>query len=88
MSQPGYLPPYFHNPDYAQQEYYQELFNRTIASWFNVSLGFQQPIFTNAEVAIIVGLASPPPLGTHWYNSDLDKMQFLGASGVQTITSV
>lgn len=83
------LPQYFSNPDYTEQEYYQELFNRILTQWFSGSMGFFQPTFDNAQVAVLVALAVPPVAGTHWYNSDLDKMQFMGAANtVQTITSV
>lgn len=47
--------------------------------------GVNVPTFTNADVgALPTNLA----LGTMWYNSDLDKLQFKGAGGIQTITSV
>ncbi len=79
------LPQYFHNPDYKQQEYYQELLNRMLRDWLNINAGFLLPTFTNAEIAVI----SPtfPPVRI-WYNSNLDKLQFIGSSGIQTITSV
>lgn len=83
------LPQYFSNSSYEAQEFYQELFNRIITQWFNGNNGFFQPTFTNAEVAVLVALPTPLLAGTHWYNSDLDKMQFMGAGNtVQTITSV
>lgn len=79
------LPQYAANPDYAAQEYYQQLLSAILLQWFN-SDGFFQPTLTNAQAAAVFALS--PPLGTHWYNSDLDKMQFVGASAIQTITSV
>lgn len=82
------LPQYATNPDYSAQEYYQELFNRILTTWFNND-GFSQPVLTNAQVAVIVSINEPTYLGKHWYNSDLDKMQFMSAANtVQTITSV
>lgn len=79
------LPQYFHNPEYRMQEYYQELLNRMLNDWFNVNTGFLLPTFSNAEIAAIA--ATYPPVRI-WYNSDLDKLQFVGSSGIQTITSV
>jgi len=87
MSGMLYIPPYQQNVDYFQQEHYQQLLNTILSTWFNAT-GFYQPTLTNAEVTALLLLPSPPPVGTHWYNSDLDKMQFIGASAVQTITSV
>ncbi len=81
------LPNYAANPDYAAQEYYQELLNAILTRWFSRD-GFYQPILTNAQAAAVFALSPRPPLGTHWYNSDLDKMQFVGAAAIQTITSV
>lgn len=87
MSGALYIPRYAANPDYAEQEYYQQLLNTILTMWFNPN-GFAQPILTNAQVAIILADGTIPA-GTHWYNSDLDKMQFIGAGNVaQTITSV
>ncbi len=83
----AYIPVYAENSDYTSQEYYQVLLNTTLALWFNPN-GFFQPTLTNAQVAIIVA-AGTILAGTHWYNSDLNKMQFMGASNtVQTVTSV
>lgn len=88
MSGLTYLPQYNNDPNYANQEFYQELFNRILRDWFNNN-GFSQPILTDAQVATIVSLNNPLFLGKHWYNSDQDKMQFMGASNtVQQITSV
>ena len=78
------LPQYAANTDYSAQEYYQQLLNAILLQWFNAD-GFFQPTLTTAQAVAIFAL-SPPP-GTHWYNSDLDKMQFVGRYGIQTITS-
>jgi len=85
MSVALYIPPYAANADYASQEYYQELLNTILTLWFNPN-GFAQPILTNSQVAIILA-AGTMPIGTHWFNSDIDAEQFLGNSGVQTVTS-
>jgi hypothetical protein len=46
--------------------------------------GLNVPSFTSTEV---VAFSPTPTIGTIWYNSSLDKLQFQGASAVQTITS-
>lgn len=83
------LPQYFNNPDYKAQEFYQELLNRILRSWFSPSNGFFLPPLTNAEVAILLALTpavEPPRI---WFNSDLGKAQLLVAAGtIETITSV
>ncbi len=82
------LPQYLQNPDYAWQEPYQGLLNLALTSWFNSS-GFWQPTLTNAQVAQLMAQTPPLPNGTHWLNSDKNKMEFVGSDGiVQTITSV
>jgi hypothetical protein len=76
-------------PTYIMQdpqslEYYNQELNQTLRD--NLSNdGFVPPTLTNAEAAVI---ATFMPVGTFWYNSDLDKMQFLGSLAIQTITSV
>jgi hypothetical protein len=83
------LPPYFHNPDYAAQEYYQELFNRILSNWFRTDIGFFLPTLTNAQVVTLTGLTPAVQPGRIWFNSDLGKAQILVAVGtVETITSV
>ncbi len=47
--------------------------------------GLNTPSFTASEIATF---PSDLPSGTIWYNSTLDKLQFQGASAIQTITSV
>lgn len=81
------LPQYLRNPKYEQQEGYQELFNLILTQWFNSS-GFFQPTLTNAQVVTLLAMVPPPLVGTHWYNSNLDKLQFIAAGNVvQTVTS-
>lgn len=46
--------------------------------------GINPPAYTTAQITEI---SSSVPLGTMWYNSTLDKLQFKGASAIQTITS-
>jgi len=88
MADNNELPQYFRDVDYRDQETYQERLNQQLFDWFN-SDGFSQPVLTNAQVAVIVALNKAEYLGKHWYNSDLDKMQFLGAGNTtQVITSV
>ena len=81
------LPQYRRDSDYTNQEGYQELLSLILTSWFN-SAGFFQPTLTNLQVT---QLTTPPaflPIGTHWFNSDLNLMQFVGNLGViQKITS-
>lgn len=77
-------------PSYIQQknmENYNEEFNQTLRNWFSSS-GFFQPILNNTQVSELLTLIPAPANGTHWLNSDLNKMQFIDATGVvQTITS-
>ncbi len=82
------LPQYRADSDYTNQERYQELLNLILSQWFN-SDGFFNPTLTNAQVTQVLAATPAPVVGTMWYNSDLDKMQFVGAGNVaQTITSV
>lgn len=82
------LPQYAANPDYAQQEYYQELLNTILLQWFN-SDGFFLPSLTNAEVATLIATTPAIQPCRIWFNSDLGKAQLLVATGtVETITSV
>lgn len=46
--------------------------------------GVNVPSFTTVEVA---AFPSNVVIGTIWYNSNLDKLQFKGAAAIQTITS-
>jgi hypothetical protein len=88
MTTPVDLPQYLNYDDEATERRYQELLNLILTQWFN-SNGFFQPTLTNAQVTAILAMTPAPLVGTHWYNSDLDKMQFIGAGNVaQTITSV
>jgi hypothetical protein len=77
-------------PNYIQQknmENYNEEFNQTLRNWFSSS-GFYQPMLNNTQVSELLALIPAPANGTHWLNSDLNKMQFIDATGVvQTITS-
>lgn len=81
------LPQYREDPLYVNQEGYQRQLNLILTQWFN-SNGFFNPTLTNAQVALLMAMTPAPLIGTRWYNSDLDKEQFVGAMGVQTITSV
>ena len=82
------LPQYIQVDRIEDQQIYFELLSLILTQWFN-SNGFFQPTLTNAQVTEILALTPAPTVGTHWYNSDLDKMQFVGAGNtVQTITSV
>lgn len=81
------LPQYRRDIEYKDQEGYHELFNLILTQWFN-SNGFFNPTLTNAQVVALLALPQPPLKGTMWYNSDLDKLQFVGAGNVaQTVTS-
>jgi hypothetical protein len=80
------LPQYATNADYTQQEYYQQELNTRLLQWFNAN-GFANATLTQAQVQAVLTLPNPPPIGTRWYNITLDKEQFIGAKGVQTITS-
>lgn len=52
-------------------------------------IGINPPSFTTAQITAINSISpSIIPVGTIWYNSTLDKLQFKGASGIQQITSV
>jgi hypothetical protein len=53
-------------------------------------IGLNPPSFTTAEINLIAAnLAGNPqvPVGAIFMNITLNKLQFLGASGIQTITS-
>ena len=64
-----------------------QLLNLTLTTWFNSS-GFYQPTLTNAQVTQLMAQTPPLPSGTHWLNSDANKMQFVDFTGiVRTITS-
>lgn len=52
-------------------------------------LGINPPSFTTAQINAIYAVSpSIVPVGTIWYNSTTDQLQFKGASAIQTITSV
>jgi hypothetical protein len=56
-----------------------------------VIIGINPPSFTTEQINIIAANISPNPpvpVGTIWFNSTMNKLQFLGSIGVQTITSV
>lgn len=88
------LPQYNRDPNYENQESYQELLSLVLTAWFS-SNGFFQPTLTDVQVNQLMGISPPlpdgvPPLpnGTHWLNSTVNKMQFVDSTGiVQTITS-
>ena len=89
MSGLANLPQYRADPNYANQEYYQELFNLLLTTWLSSS-GFQIPNLTSAEIADLLAMPIPPPAGTLVYNVSLDALQFVGGKvpiAMQTITS-
>lgn len=56
-------------------------------------LGINPPSFTTAQINVLFTATdfngnALLPVGTLWYDSDIDKLKFKGASGVQIITSV
>lgn len=60
----------------------------TVVDKGNVTInGINPPSFTTTQINTFFNDASIP-IGTLWYNSNMDKLQFKGASAVQTITSV
>lgn len=64
------------------------LYNDQLFQFLNTVLtpyGVSPPSFTNTEV---LAFPSTIQVGTIWYNSTLDKLQFKGSAAVQTITSV
>jgi uncharacterized lipoprotein YajG len=67
----------------ANQENYHELFNQTMQNGLGNN-GWTVPQQNTANITV---LASVMPLGTIWYNMDINKLQVLTATGVQTITS-
>ena len=85
------LPP-FYNFKYVEKDGNMTsdsyLFNDQTFQVLNSTItlyGVVFPSFTTAQVtAFPVGIT----IGTTWYNSTLDALQFQGASAVQTITSV
>ena len=92
MSGFNQLPPYFHNDDYAKQQFYHELFNRTLRDWFRTDIGFFLPGLTDANIADIFSLTTVPTQRV-WINIDsssaaYNKIQFIDSLGVlQTVTS-
>ncbi len=82
------LPTYLDDDSEDVRRVYHQQLNLILLQWFN-SNGFFNPTLTNAQVVAILAMTPAPVVGTMWYNSDLDKMQFVGAGNVaQTITSV
>jgi hypothetical protein len=78
------LPAYIKN---SNQENYNEEFNQTLRQWFN-SNGLLLPSLTSTQVTALLALSVPTPAGTMWYNSTLNKLQFVGAGNTtQVITS-
>lgn len=79
--------PPFALPIYIDEQNYENFnneLNQTLREWFNWD-GFLAPSLDAGQVTII---SAYKPIGTFWYNSTLDKLQFLGSGGVQTVTSV
>jgi hypothetical protein len=71
------------------QENYNEELNQNLNDNFSDNGWTGPPSLTTAQIMQLV--TGPPilPVPTFWYNSTLDKLQFLGSGGlVQTITSV
>jgi hypothetical protein len=67
---------------------YNTELNETLRQWFS-SAGFVMPTLTNVQVTQLLTSTFPPSAGTFWYNSDLNKMQFVGAGNTtQVVTSV
>lgn len=85
------IPTYIKQHD---QEYYNQELNQTLNENFSDNGWTGPPSLTTAQITALI--AGPPALPfasvnnppTLWYNSDLDKLQFLGAAAVQTVTSV
>ncbi len=85
---PTNLPKYIRHGNDADIENYHELLNLILTLWLN-SNGFQMPQLTATQVTALTALADSTNLARVWYNSTLDKLQFMGASNtVHTITSV
>lgn len=60
----------------------------TIINQGNVTVnGLNPPSFTTAQINALF-LLDTVPVGTIWYDSDMDVLKFKGAAAVQTITSV
>ena len=81
------LPQFILNGEFQDQTPYFELQELILTQWLS-SNGFQIPSLTTVEITALLALTKPPIVGTLWYNSTLDKLQFLGSSAVQTVTSV
>lgn len=85
------LPPFYDMPvteknDKFSSEYY--LYNDQTFQVLNSRItlfGVNVPSFTTAQVT---AFPTNVAIGTIWYNSTLDKLQFRGSAAVQTITSV
>ena len=83
------LPQFIKGTDegFQAQEPYFELMSLILTSWFNNSF-FYQPNLTNAQETLLLALPIQPPLGAHWFNTDLAKMRLLTAPGtIETVTS-
>jgi hypothetical protein len=80
--------PTFLTGDSANILNYEIELNETLRQWFS-SAGFVMPTLTTAQVTQLLGSSTPPIAGTFWYNSTLNKMQFVGAGNTtQVVTSV
>lgn len=74
------LPQYLNFDDEQTERRYQELFNLILTQWFN-SNGFFQPTLSSVQAASILAMVPSALAGTHWYNSDLGGVQFVGNLG-------
>lgn len=66
------------------QELYNDEFNQTIRQLLS-DIGWRFPRLTNAQVT---AFTADIPIGSQWYNTDIDKMQIMTTGGIETITSV
>lgn len=81
------LPQYIKNGDFPQQEGYFELLSLILTGWLN-SNGWLLPTLTDAQVATLLALSSPPLSGTIWFNTTQNKLQFVDNTGsTQIVTS-
>lgn len=65
------------------QEYYNEEFNQTIRELLS-DIGWRLPRLTSAQVT---AFTAEIPVGSQWFNTDLQKMQIMTSGGVETVQS-
>lgn len=77
------IPTFLHGTNEQNQAFFEELFQTLLQGLSNN--GWTVP---NLSTADITSVEPSMPLGTIWYNTNLNKLQVKTSGGVETITSV